>query len=156
MGETARTSERESELMNARLSRMAIRWATLGCLLASSVGCKSPREAALKAEAAAMVHAVDRVRAARHDQKAEPLAQLTQTTCTDDEVCQLKEQCSQAYGLLVKGLEQVAALKKLDSIDPKAMTMEPLLQSERLLNDSRTLALKCSEAEARLVSRFRL
>jgi hypothetical protein len=56
----------------------------------------------------------------------------------------------------VKGLEQIAALKEIDRVDPSAMTIEPLDQSERTLKDSRTLMLKCSEAEARLVSRFRL
>ena len=126
------------------------------------IGCTDP----VKTEAASLVAAVDRFRAAPNEQKPGLLAPLAGAACTDKDVCAAKEACLSfakptSDGLTLKNEveRKISDLQNgrldRDSDEARALPMK-LEEAQKLLRQGETALGACHEKTLTLRVRYRL
>jgi hypothetical protein len=126
-------------------------WLWLCC---AALGCES--DAAAKAEAGKLSHALDVLREADNAQKASALAELRAVGCTQPETCGVQSACVAAYEAHVRGLEGIAQSKRLAHEDAGPEVPALLESARESLERAKGLAQKCADAQGELVRRYRL
>lgn len=135
----------------------------LASVLALSSAACTPRD---KEEAALLVHAVDRVRAAPDGSKHDAVPLLRDAPCSAPELCAVKRGCLTFAERTVVGLERKAEVEaaladvkagKLRADDPAAMALPGKLdEAAQALKEGEAALLKCDADLAQLRRRFQL
>lgn len=115
-------------------------------------GCGRSEESK-RAEVASVTVAIDRLRTAANPDKAAMLGTLEKTPCTMKDVCDLKQQCVEAYRLQVSTLAQIEGLKNGQLGEGQLSDQIKTLQAQ--LARARDGAKNCVDAEAKLLDRYR-
>ena len=133
-------------------------WGVVLALGACSSGCGSSDRDAERAEAGALVHAIQAVRRAPHDAKQGLLAALEAAPCTSDR-CETKTVCVEAYQRHVRGVEGLAGARRAlggsDALVTRSST-ELLTRAQEDLEKSVALAKECADREGELARRYGL
>lgn len=134
----------------------------LGWVVLLPLGC-TPRD---KEEAATLITAVERVRAAPNEAKASQVPALEAAPCSDASLCETKKECVTFAKSTVQGLALKAEVEraladvksgKLKADDPAAQALPGKLDdASRALKDGEAALLRCDERLVRLKREQRL
>ncbi|MCB9589074.1 MAG: hypothetical protein H6718_26915 [Polyangiaceae bacterium] len=108
---------------------------------------------AIRDEAASLSRAVDELREAPNADKASKLKALRALGCNHADTCGFRDQCADAYGEHVKGLEGIAKAKAMD--DP-FMSASELKKAEEALKAAEEKTAACADRQGALVRQYRL
>lgn len=137
--------------------------AVVACGLGALLGGCTPRE---KDEAAILIHAVERVRAAPDLTKRDAVPMLREAPCSAPELCAVKQGCVTFAERTVVGLERKAEVEaaladvkagKLKPEDPAAAALPGKLdEAAQALKEGEAALLKCDADLAQLRRRWQI
>jgi len=120
--------------------------------LSSVAACHGEREEARRAEAGRIAHAVEALRNAPNEAKRPLLSALERESCSSNDVCAVKKDCTTAYSATLDALDALAAVRHA-ARDPGPLPSNVavlLTRTEADLRRAQDLATKCADAEAAL------
>jgi hypothetical protein len=126
--------------------------------LCCALGCATETDRRKQGEAVAVARQIDRLRDAENAAKRGELAALELTSCSDAEVCALKDLCVRAYTLHQEALDEIASLHALAASPGAAVasTRERLGLTEQKLVGAKAQTEECAREQTRVVRRFLL
>jgi hypothetical protein len=123
------------------------------CLLA----CATEADRRKQGEAITLARQIDRLREADNVAKRSELEALKLASCTDAEVCALKDLCVRAYALHQEALDEIASFQALGASPGAAPpARERLSLTEQKLQRAKTRTEDCAREQTRVVRRFLL
>ena len=141
--------------MSASKSVLRLRsWSSVALALCS-LACATEKERRNQGEAVALARQIDRLRDAENAGKRAELEALKLASCSDAEVCGLKDLCVRAYALHQEALDEIASLHALAAA-PGATppARERLSLTEQKLERAKTQTEDCAREQTRVVRRF--
>jgi hypothetical protein len=130
--------------------------------LVCCLGCRS-RQPETKVEVDRVLFAVDSLRKAENDEKAELLTVLEGLSVESDEAKNIKKMCADAYGLHVSTLAELRAIKSglsargaSPSAHPSFAALGQLKGAEAQLERARELTRRCADVEGELRRKYGL
>jgi hypothetical protein len=124
----------------------------------SSSQCSLGPSASQKAEAGRISRAIDVLREAPNQQKAELFSQLQTASCETPDLCELRRLCAAGYAQHLSGLGQTARAKALlaeGGADAEAQARQALDTAKNALSEAEPQIARCADAQGAAHRRYK-